>query len=105
MNERVNKGNLQSVVFLCNNWWQWMEQKLPPLAAHEQEKRWHRTVGGALGSQSAPNLHRTGQPTRVSVLRNVRNQVLNVLNGQRRHSKVSPLLAYLISWLKNKFKL
>lgn len=74
-----------------------MEQKLPPLAALEQEKRWHRAVGGALVSPSAPNLHRTEQPTRVSVLSSVRNQVLNVLNGQRRHSKGSPLLAYLIS--------
>lgn len=56
---------IHSVVFLCNNWWQWMEQKLPPSAAPEQEKRWHRAVGGALVSQSAPNLHRTGQPTHV----------------------------------------
>lgn len=42
-----------------------MEQKLPPLAAPEQEKCWHWAVGGALVSQSAPNPHRTGQPTPV----------------------------------------
>lgn len=73
-----------------------MEQRLPPLAALQQEKHRHTAVGGALVSQSAPNLHGTEQPTRA-VLRSVRNSVLNVFNGQERHSKVSPLLAYFIS--------
>lgn len=36
-----------------------MEQKLPPLALPSRKN----TVGGVLVSQSAPNLHRTGQPT------------------------------------------
>lgn len=81
-----------------------MEQKLPPLAPPSRKNAGTGLWEGHCCPKVLPIYTGLGSPL-MSVLRNVRNQVLNVLNRQERHSKISPLSDYLISTLKKKFQL